>query len=154
MNVGVNSTNAGDSRYQTDRRNPEHKNPPGAYSAAVTDTGYLVDIKSSARRVNAPVGSYVQAKGTCRQFDCRDDADEWAADISDDHTTVWVRDANPNDASDVDGYLMAYLRDHDVTLDEEPGQQGGLEQFGVRLLDLDDEETGAQVPLGRFHLDG
>jgi hypothetical protein len=69
---------------------------------------YVVDIKPSARRANAVVGSVVHRRGTIRRFEAREDAEAWAAGLSDRGSrTVWVRTANPNDPADVDAYLVS-----------------------------------------------
>ncbi|MEF8831439.1 MAG: hypothetical protein V5A23_07885, partial [Halobacteriales archaeon] len=64
---------------------------------------------------------------------------------------VWVRDANPADCADVDGYLMAYAREADRDDGEPKGEQEGLELFGVELVT--DPHDSEQVPLERFELE-
>jgi hypothetical protein len=116
----------------------------------VPGSEYVVDVKSSARRANGAVGTFVRDEGSRRGFESRAAADEWAASLSSDGGHVWVRDANPDDAADVDGYLMAYGRDPVPEETDQPGDQGGLELFGVELL-VDAHDT-EQVPLERFDL--
>ncbi len=72
---------------------------------------YVVDIKSSARRRNGAVGEVVQRAGTHHRFDTRADADAWAERLAmRGGANVWVRRANPNDRSNVDGYLISRER--------------------------------------------
>jgi hypothetical protein len=71
---------------------------------------YRVSIKSSARRSNGAVGQFVHIHGALTEFPDRDAADEWAAQLTaTGDRGVWVRDANPGDAS-ADGYLMGRVR--------------------------------------------
>jgi hypothetical protein len=71
---------------------------------------YRVSIKSSARRSNGAVGQFVHINGAQTVFPDRDAADEWAAELAaNGDRGVWVRDANPGDAS-ADGYLMGRVR--------------------------------------------
>jgi hypothetical protein len=79
--------------------------------------GYVVTVKPSARRANATVGRLVYERGTVERFDSRALAEEWARALSRGSGRVWVRDANPNDADPVDGYLVSSNR-HRV--DERP----------------------------------
>jgi hypothetical protein len=70
-------------------------------------TEYVVDVKPSARRTNGAVGRAVNRRGGRRAFDDRETADEWADRLSrDGDRRVWVRDANPADATGADGYLV------------------------------------------------
>lgn len=73
----------------------------------MTDEEYVVALKPSARRSNATVGRLVFERGPCRAFDSRALADEWARRLSRGDGDVFVRDANPNDGDDVDGYLIS-----------------------------------------------
>ncbi len=68
--------------------------------------GYEVAIKPSARRLNRVAGEWVGRRGGTRTFAEKADARAWAEDISS-AGPVRVQDAAPNDASDVDGYLVA-----------------------------------------------
>ncbi|ERG96334.1 MAG: hypothetical protein J07HQW2_02811 [Haloquadratum walsbyi J07HQW2] len=68
---------------------------------------FLVDIKSSARRTNGSVGEIIRDQGSRHQFDSREDAEEWAAELATrGSATVWIRRANPSDSSDIDAYLL------------------------------------------------
>lgn len=71
------------------------------------DEGYVVAVKPSARRTNATVGRLVYERGSRERFDSRALAEEWARALSRGGGQVWIRDANPNDESPVDGYLIS-----------------------------------------------
>lgn len=72
---------------------------------------FVVDVKRSARRTNAAVGTAVCQNGRQWTFDSRADADAWAAELTKrGRTTVWIRDADPDDRSDADGYLVGRSR--------------------------------------------
>jgi hypothetical protein len=93
-------------------------------------SGYLVEVKRSARRSNAAVGTVVCERGVQHRFPSRDAAEAWAADLADDDAHVWIRAANPDDRSDVDGYLVGWL--HRVKApqpDETPGEQAWLADY-------------------------
>lgn len=94
----------------------------------MSEPGYVVAIKPSARRRNAAVGEYVRDHGGERAFPARAAADEWAVDLSSDGGHVWVRDANPNDGDAVDGYLVSRAR-RAATDGERPGTQSPLAEF-------------------------
>lgn len=69
---------------------------------------YVVDIKPSARRANGVVGSVVHRRGSVRRFEAREDAEAWAAGLSErGGRTVWIRTANPDDRSEADAYLVS-----------------------------------------------
>jgi nitrogen fixation protein FixH len=111
---------------------------------AVTDEGYVVAVKPSARRASAAAGEWVNSAGSTREFPGRKAADSWARSCSTDDALVYVRDANPRDG-DADGYLMALRRpdgragDADVTVEQagfaryrrDREDQAGLEQFDL-----------------------
>jgi hypothetical protein len=89
---------------------------------------FLVAIKPSARRTNGAVGRTVNRSGTRHRFDSRVDAEVWAAGLaSRGGTAVWIREANPNDDTDVDAYLMGRRHDPDRTRREGVDQTGVLE---------------------------
>ncbi len=90
-------------------------------------SGYLVEVKRSARKSNAAVGSVVCQRGTSHRFESRDDAESWAADLADDDARVWIRAANPDDRSDVDAYLVGWLHRGRAPLD---GTLGPAETAG------------------------
>lgn len=72
---------------------------------------YVVDVKRSARRTNAAVGSAVCQRGARWEFDSRADAEAWAAELSkQDSSSVWIRSADPADSSRADGYLVSRSR--------------------------------------------
>lgn len=67
----------------------------------------MVDVKPSARRSNGAVGRALHREGRRRTFDSRPEADEWADALSEEgERRVWVRDANPDDGTGADGYLV------------------------------------------------
>ena len=102
-------------------------------------SGYLVEVKRSARRSNAAVGSVVNRHGAQHRFDSREAAEAWAADLAEDDATVWVRKANPDDRSDVDAYLIGWLRSVKApTAEESPGEQAWLADFGWNGTDRAD----------------
>jgi len=94
----------------------------------VTDKGYLVAVKPSARRVSARVGRWVNSEGATRLFDSKPLAREWARACSSAGATVWVQDAPAWAAGDADGYLVG-RRFRDAGEDR-PGQQ-------VTIVDTD-----------------
>jgi hypothetical protein len=110
----------------------------------VTEEGYVVAVKPSARRASAEAGEWVNSEGATRSFPGRKAADSWARTCSTADALVYVRDANPRDA-EADGYLMALRRpavagDGDDPDAEQAGfaryrrereDQSGLEQFDL-----------------------
>lgn len=94
----------------------------------MTDAGYVVDIKPSARRSARAVGEWVNTHGSRRRFDSKPLAREWARAVSGPHATVWIQDAAPADDADVDGYLVG----------------------GDRLGGSGGHPTTDQQPLGQF----
>lgn len=74
-------------------------------------TAYVVDVKPSARRTNGAVGAAVNRGGTRRTFPSREVAETWAVGLSErGDRRVWIRAANPNDRTGVDGYLVGRRR--------------------------------------------
>lgn len=69
--------------------------------------GYVVEVKRSARRASRGAGEWVQQRGPRREFPSKELARQWARVLSTPGYTLWVQDADPHDASDVDGYLVA-----------------------------------------------
>ena len=51
---------------------------------AVTDEGYVVAVKASARRASAAAGEWVNSTGSTREFPGRKAADSWARSCSTD----------------------------------------------------------------------
>ncbi|MFD1586872.1 hypothetical protein ACFR9U_07745 [Halorientalis brevis] len=72
----------------------------------VTGSGYVVEIKPSARRSCPAVGTWVNTQGSVRRFETKPLARAWARTVSGPHATVWIQDAAPTDDRDVDGYLV------------------------------------------------
>jgi hypothetical protein len=94
-------------------------------------SGYLVEVKRSARKSNAAVGRVVNRHGVRHRFDDRDAAESWAADLAGEDAHVWIRKANPDDRSNVDAYLVGWLRSvRASTPEERPGEQSWLADFG------------------------
>ncbi|MDS0257798.1 hypothetical protein NDI56_00085 [Haloarcula sp. S1CR25-12] len=87
----------------------------------MTDSGYLVAVKPSARRVSARVGRWVNREGTTRAFDSKPLAREWARACCSASATVWVQDAPAWADDGADGYLVG-RRWRDAAA-ERPGQQ-------------------------------
>ncbi|WP_152040249.1 hypothetical protein [Salinigranum salinum] len=112
---------------------------------------YLVEVKRSARRSNAAVGSVVCQRGVRHRFDGRDEAESWADDLADDpgEGNVWIRAANPDDGSNVDAYLVGWL--HRVTArtpDESPGEQAWLADFGWTGTTTHESRRGTEPRYG------
>jgi hypothetical protein len=69
---------------------------------------FVVDIKPSARRANGAVGGTVNRRGTRRRFEAREDAESWAAGLTQQgERRVWIRRANPDDGTGADAYLVS-----------------------------------------------
>ena len=90
---------------------------------------YLVEIKRSARKVSPDAGRWVRAHGARRSFATKALAAQWARIMSPPDRTVWVQDAAPWDASDVDGYVVGGRR-VSPRRDPDPGEQGSLVDLG------------------------
>jgi hypothetical protein len=90
-------------------------------------TGYVVDVKSSARRTNGAVGSVVNRRGARRRFEAREDAEAWAKGLAvAGGRTVWVRAANPDDRTGADAYLVGRYREPQNDPVALPGEQTAL----------------------------
>jgi len=101
---------------------------------------YVVDIKPSARRVNGAVGSTVNRRGCRRRFDAREDAESWAAGLTEQgERRVWIRRANPDDATGADAYLVS----------RRPRRGTAVLLDGVRTTD-GGTERASQAGLGGF----
>lgn len=109
----------------------------------MTDEGYVVAVKPSARRASAAAGEWVNIEGSTREFPGRKAADSWARTCSTDDALVYVRDANPRDAA-ADGYLMALRRRPDRNGEVPDAEQAGFaryrrqreDQSGLEQFDL------------------
>ena len=95
-------------------------------------SGYVVAIKTSARRANGVVGRLVFRRGPDHHLACRAAADAWAASLSArGGVHVWVRDANPGD-DDADGYLVRRRGAwRERTGETVAGETAGLGRFEV-----------------------
>lgn len=68
---------------------------------------YVVEVKDSARRINATAGRWLADYGPRRQFPTKEAARSWAREASTDSGAVRIQDAAPNDTAPIDGYLVA-----------------------------------------------
>jgi hypothetical protein len=78
----------------------------------VSEDGYVVAVKPSARKRSAAAGEWVNLEGSTRRFDSKALAREWARSCSGPDRTIWVQDAVPWDESSVDGYLVGRSTRH------------------------------------------
>lgn len=95
---------------------------PGSVTA---DEGYVVEIKTSARRVSHGLGQWVRQHGERRTFETKDLARRWARERSPPGRSVWVQDAAPWDPDPVDGYVVGGDRTR-PRRHPEPGDQASL----------------------------
>ena len=72
----------------------------------MSDDGYLVVVKPSARKVSAPAGRWVNDHGPRRRFETKALAREWARVCRGPTAPVWIQDAPPWADDDADGYLV------------------------------------------------
>lgn len=93
----------------------------------MSDDGYVLDIKASARKHSAGAGEWVNLEGSTRRFDSKALAREWARSCSSPTATVWVQDAVPWDGSGVDGYLVARSTPAGPASAGEAGEQATIE---------------------------
>ncbi len=93
---------------------------------------YVVEIKPSARRTNGAVGEAVNRSGARHRFESRAHAEVWAVGLaSRGGSTVWIREANPNDERGVDAYLMGRQRPvAHGSGGEDPGDQSAVLEYG------------------------
>lgn len=98
--------------------------PAGALRADVSE-GYVVEIKTSARRVSRGVGQWVRRHGRRRTFETKALARAWARERSPPDRSVWVQDAPPWDPAPVDGYLVGGRRPRSRR-HPDPGEQVSL----------------------------
>lgn len=97
----------------------------------MSEDGYVVAVKRSARKASSGAGRWVRGNGTRRRFDSKAGAREWARQLSSPERTVWVQDAAPWDDSPVDGYVVAGRRvppGGDVAPGEQSSLGGGEER--------------------------
>jgi len=93
---------------------------------------YVVAVKPSARRTNGAVGRLVNREGPHHAFPGRPAAESWARELSergDRH--VWVRAANPDDASDADAYLVGRYGRHELDGPREAADVEATEGLGT-----------------------
>ena len=88
---------------------------------------YVVSVKPSARQRSRQAGEWVASHGSTRSFPSKALARQWAREQSGPGRHVWVQDADPNDADDVDGYLVAGRRPSGS--DDPDGEQVGLAPY-------------------------
>ncbi|EMA51054.1 MULTISPECIES: hypothetical protein [Halococcus] len=72
-------------------------------------SGYVVEIKPSARRSSRTAGEWVHESGPHRRFASKALACEWARKASADGP-VWVQDVPAHDPNPADGYLVGGRR--------------------------------------------
>lgn len=73
-------------------------------------SGYVVEIKRSARLASGEAGRWVNREGPRRTFATKALAREWARELSGPGRRLWVQDVVPADGTDADGYLVAGAR--------------------------------------------
>lgn len=88
----------------------------------MTDDGYVLAIKPSARKRSRAVGAWVNREGPIRQFESKALAREWATDCAGYGTSLWVQDAPPWADDGVDGYLVGGARSGPEASDESTTQ--------------------------------
>lgn len=76
----------------------------------MSDDGYLVRVKPSARKVSAPAGRWVNRHGPRRTFETKALAREWARACRGPTAPVWLQDAPPWATDEADGYLVGRTR--------------------------------------------
>ncbi|MFC7027573.1 hypothetical protein ACFQJ5_08215 [Halomicroarcula sp. GCM10025324] len=77
----------------------------------MSDDGYLVRVKPSARKVSAPAGRWVNRHGPRRVFETKALAREWARACRGPTAPVWLQDAPPWADDEADGYLVGRTRE-------------------------------------------
>lgn len=92
----------------------------------MTDQGYVVAIKHSARQRCAAAGEWVAEHGPTRRFRSKRAAREWAMRERSRDAPVWVQDAAPWDRSGVDGYVVGGERPATAVPDPGEPEQAGL----------------------------
>ena len=111
----------------------------------------MVDVKPSARRSNGAVGRALHREGRRRAFDSRADADDWAAALSEEgERRVWVRDANPDDSTGADGYLVGRRPPRGGVVrvaasDDENGNENRRPSGGRRVTSVAVEQSALDV---------
>jgi len=93
----------------------------------VSDSGYVLAVKESARRASGAAGEWVNRHGPYRRFDSKALAREWARELDGPRASVWVQDATPADDTAADGYLVA--GDRRGRPADNPGRQAAVSQF-------------------------
>lgn len=97
-------------RSPTDARGSEQAKWLPSGQPGVSEEGYVVAVKASARRASAAAGRWVNRAGSRREFRSKALAREWARELSGPGATLWIQDATPADDSGVDGYLVSGTR--------------------------------------------
>ncbi|WP_255152545.1 hypothetical protein [Halorarius halobius] len=95
----------------------------------MSDDGYVVEVKRSARKVSPGVGRWVRENGVRRRFPSKPLARQWARELSPPGRTVWVQDAAPADTDPVDGYVVGGRR-VPPRRNPDPGEQASLAGLG------------------------
>lgn len=99
-------------------RPPGSRRPAGSWlrtskfggALSPTVSGYVVEIKRSARLASAAAGRWVNREGPLRTFPTKALARQWGRELSGPGNRVWVQDAVPADPTDADGYVVAGAR--------------------------------------------
>lgn len=76
----------------------------------MSDDGYRVLVKPSARKVSAPAGRWVNRHGPRRTFETKALAQAWARECRGPTAPVWVQNAPPWAEDEADGYLVGRTR--------------------------------------------
>ncbi|MFC7020115.1 MULTISPECIES: hypothetical protein [Haloarcula] len=76
----------------------------------MSDDGYRVIVKPSARKVSAPAGRWVNRHGPRRTFETKALARAWARECRGPRAPVWLQDAPSWADDEADGYLVGRSR--------------------------------------------
>ena len=81
----------------------------------MSDDGYRVIVKPSARKVSAPAGRWVNRHGPRRTFETKALARAWARACRGPRAPVWLQDTPPWADDEADGYLVGRTRERAQT---------------------------------------
>lgn len=91
----------------------------------MSEDGYVVEVKRSARKVSPGAGRWVRENGIRRLFESKALAREWARSLSPSGRSVWIQDAAPWDGAPIDGYVVGGRRVR-PRRHASPGEQASL----------------------------